>query len=173
MDEAIELELPDPAATRRLGRALAAVLAPGVTVALEGELGAGKTAVAKAAIAALGGLEEADVTSPTFVLAVEYDEGRVGVLHADAYRLEGPEAFWDLGYCPLEACGRAVLVEWADRVAAALPPDRLVLALAHTPAGARRARLEARGAGGAAWLGALGEALRAAGFPAGGAEAGR
>lgn len=137
------LDLPDPAATRALGQAVAGALAPGAVVALLGDLGAGKTALAKAAIARLSGLPEDDVVSPTFVLAVEYP-GRVDVLHVDAYRLGGAAGFEGLGYGPLEACGKAVLVEWAERVSGALPDDRLVIQLEHTGDG-RRATLRATG----------------------------
>lgn len=147
MSEPLVLELPDPAATRALGRALAGVLAPGAVVALLGDLGAGKTALAKATIAALGAVGEDDVVSPTFVLAVEYP-GRVETLHVDAYRLPDAAAFEALGYGPLSACGKAVLIEWAERVEGALPAERLEVHLEHVPGG-RRATLAARGPAGA------------------------
>lgn len=150
------LELPDPDATRRLGRALGRALRPGLVVALEGDLGAGKTALAKGAIAAAGGVDEDDVVSPTFIIAAEYP-GAPEVLHVDAYRLESPGAFVDLGFGALEEGPRAVLIEWADRIAAALPGDRLTVRLAHADPG-RRATLEAGGPASAAAL----EAVRAA-----------
>lgn len=137
------VDLPDPDATRRLGALLGQVLAPGLVVALEGDLGAGKTALAKAAVAAQGALEEDDVVSPTFIIAAEYP-GRVEVLHIDAYRLAGARALEDLGYGPLEAGEKAVLIEWAERVAGALPADHLAVRLAHADPG-RRAVLEATG----------------------------
>ncbi|MCO5166887.1 MAG: tRNA (adenosine(37)-N6)-threonylcarbamoyltransferase complex ATPase subunit type 1 TsaE [Planctomycetes bacterium] len=156
MTAAWTLDLPDAEATRRLGQALGRALRPGLVVALEGDLGAGKTALTKAAIAALGQVEEDDVVSPTFVIAAEYP-GTREVLHVDAYRLAGPGAFVDLGFGPLEACARAVIIEWADRVAAALPGDRLTVRLAHADPG-RRATLEASGPSSTAAL----EAVRAA-----------
>ena len=137
------LDLADADATRRLGAAVGAALEPGLVVALSGDLGAGKTALAKAATAAQGAVEEDDVSSPTFVLAVEYP-GRVPVLHIDAYRLDGAAAFETLGFGPLERLEQAVLLEWPERVPGALPDDRLEVALAHADPG-RRAALNATG----------------------------
>jgi tRNA threonylcarbamoyladenosine biosynthesis protein TsaE len=165
------VELPDPAATRRLGIALGSALEPGLVVALEGDLGAGKTALSKAAIAAQGAVSEDDVTSPTFVIAVEY-EGRVPVLHVDAYRLAGPPDLVALGWGDLAQGERAVLIEWAERVADALPADRLTVGLEHCtvpwPDGivdARRAIVLARGPRSAAALAKLRAAWDAGGAP--------
>lgn len=137
------IDLPDPDATRRLGASLGAALAPGLVVALEGDLGAGKTALSKAAIAAQGSVDEDDVVSPTFIIAAEYP-GRVEVMHIDAYRLDDGRALLDLGFGPLEGGERAVLIEWAERVADALPADRLTIRLDHAEGG-RRATLVAGG----------------------------
>lgn len=140
------LELEDADATRRLGALLGRALVPGLVVALEGDLGAGKTALSKAAIAAQGAVEEDDVVSPTFVIAIEYPgaPGKVEVLHIDAYRLDGGDALLDLGFGPLEATGKAALVEWSDRVASALPADRLSIRLLHVDPG-RQVTIEAGG----------------------------
>lgn len=136
MSGSVTIDLPDPEATRRLGACVGAALTPGLVVALEGDLGAGKTALSKAIVAAQGEVEEDDVVSPTFIIAAEYP-GRVEVLHIDAYRLDDGAALLDLGFGPLEASGRAVLVEWADRVSVALPDDRLTVRLAHADPGRR------------------------------------
>ena len=112
--------------TRRLGRLLGGVLQPGALVALIGDLGAGKTTLAKGAIALQGGADEDDVVSPTFVLAREYP-GRVDVLHLDAYRLGGAGELESIGYDLSRQATWAVLIEWADRVEAELPEDRLVV----------------------------------------------
>ena len=128
------LHLPDADATRALGRALGAQLQPGLIVALLGELGAGKTALAKAAIAQVASVDEDDVGSPTYVLAVEYT-GRVDVLHLDAYRLGSAEALEDLDFQLASQVEFAALVEWADRVEGALPEDRLTIELEHTETG--------------------------------------
>ena len=142
--------LPDPDATRALGRLLADQLVPGMVVALIGELGAGKTSLAKATIASLGSVAEDDVLSPTYVLVVEY-EGHVDVTHIDAYRLSGAAAFQDLG---LELSQCATLVEWADRVLEALPTDRLTVELEHVAEG-RKLTLTAGGPNSARALTAL------------------
>jgi tRNA threonylcarbamoyladenosine biosynthesis protein TsaE len=128
------VQLLDHEATRRVGAALGSLLEAGHVVALVGDLGAGKTTLVKAAIASLGGVEEDDVASPTYVLACEYP-GRVQVIHIDAYRLSGPHAFRDLDL-PLGP-ERAAFVEWADRVGDALPTDRLTLHLSHHEGGRR------------------------------------
>ena len=146
------MELPDPEATRALGRRLGAALTPGLVVALVGELGAGKTALSKAAIASQGEVEEDDVVSPTFVLAVEYG-GRTPVIHVDAYRLGGAAALEDLGL-DLHEDKRAALIEWADRVIDALPEDRLTVELEHEAPG-RRATITAGGPRSAAALALL------------------
>jgi tRNA threonylcarbamoyladenosine biosynthesis protein TsaE len=128
--------LPEAEATARLGRALAPRLAAGDLVALTGELGAGKSALARAVIgarlAALGRAE--DIPSPSYTLAQVYDLGEVDIWHADLYRLGAVEEIAELGL--EEAFEKAIcLVEWADRLGAALPPRRLDVALAFSPAG--------------------------------------
>ena len=143
MTDATTRTLPDLEATRTLGRRLGAALEPGLVVALLGDLGAGKTSLAKAAIASLGGVHEDDVVSPTFILVAEY-EGPPPVLHIDAYRLGSAGELDALGYEVDDPRERAVLIEWAERVEAALPADRLTIALEHTGEG-RRAELRASG----------------------------
>jgi tRNA threonylcarbamoyladenosine biosynthesis protein TsaE len=109
--------------TARLGAALAAALPSGTTVALVGTLGAGKTRLVQA-FAAASGVPPDEATSPTFVLVNEY-RGRTPIYHFDAYRVRDEDEFMELGpeeY--FESCG-VTFVEWADRVAASLPPDRL------------------------------------------------
>ena len=141
--EPFRLHLPDPAATRALGMALGGQLVPGLLVALLGELGAGKTALAKAAIATCGDVEEDDVVSPTYVIAIEYP-GTPDVLHLDAYRLGSGAALEDLGLELASQHERAVLLEWADRVVDALPDDRLTVELEHAETG-RDVRVTASG----------------------------
>ena len=116
----------DETTTRAIGAALAGVLDPGDVVGLNGDLGAGKTRLVQGAAAALG--VEDPVLSPTFMLVREYD-GDPPVHHVDAYRLSGPLELEDLGLEDVLAPDAVVFVEWADRVAAALPESWLELVL--------------------------------------------
>ncbi len=126
------IALPDAAATARAGRALAACVAAGDAIGLVGELGAGKTALVTAFVAALGVPEAA--TSPTFTLVNEYRGGRLPVWHADLYRLERARDLDELGLDELFERGGVVLVEWADRFPI-LPRDHLSVGLAHAEVG--------------------------------------
>ena len=141
MGDAIDLLLPDPAATARLATALAAQLQLGDVIALDGPLGAGKTTFVRALVAALDG-DPDKVASPTFTLLHCYD-ARLDVVHVDAYRLEGPGGLLGLGFDELAADGVGV-IEWADRVADALPPARTwALRFAHAGGDSRRVLLTA------------------------------
>lgn len=145
MAEGADLMLADAAATEALGRTLAARLAPGDTILLDGPIGAGKTALARAVIQAL--LAETDaveeVPSPTFTLVQSYDTARGEVLHADLYRLGGPAGLDDIGLT--DALGRAIcLIEWPDRLGALAPAEALTVSLRPGPtADSRHARLTA------------------------------
>ena len=154
------LTLATPAATEALGRALAPHLAAGDTVALTGDLGAGKTHLARAMIgarlAALGRTEE--IPSPSYTLVQTYDLGETELWHADLYRLGDPGEVAELGLD--EAFTRAIaIVEWADRLGAALPARHLAIALDFVPGAedARRARIAATGLGWDWLAAALGE----------------
>lgn len=143
------VDLPDPAATGRLGARIGAALRPGDVVALHGDLGAGKTALARAAIRAAQGAE-IDVPSPTFTLVQTYDApGRPAVWHVDLYRLGDAQEVEELGLDEARG-GAALLIEWPDRWGNGLPADRLDVHLDHDGPG-RRARLAA----GPAWAGRL------------------
>lgn len=113
----------DEQATDRLGAALARAVPGGYTIALYGTLGSGKTRLVQA-IAAACGVPRESVVSPTFVLCQQY-EGSVLIYHLDAYRLRDEDDFWDLGVEELFASSALVVIEWADRVAGCLPPQRL------------------------------------------------
>lgn len=105
--------LADDAATARLGAALADALRPGDLVVLEGDLGAGKTALARAIIRTLMGDERMDVPSPSFALVQPYEGQGISVLHADLYRLADASEVGELGL--FDNPRAIVLVEWAER----------------------------------------------------------
>jgi tRNA threonylcarbamoyladenosine biosynthesis protein TsaE len=111
--------------TRGVGRALGAVLATGDLVLLAGDLGAGKTQLAKGIADALGVTDP--VVSPTFTIAREY-AGRVRMLHVDVYRLDRAQELIDLG---LEEDGddAVTVIEWGDVAAVHLPHERLEVRL--------------------------------------------
>lgn len=126
----------DAADTLALGHAIGAALLPlpegGFLIALDGELGAGKTLLAGGVVHGLGVPAEVDVPSPTFTFARAY-RGQVRILHVDAYRVTGPADLEATGFLELVASpgGEAgvAVVEWASRIASALPSDRLEVSL--------------------------------------------
>ncbi|MFM7225559.1 MAG: tRNA (adenosine(37)-N6)-threonylcarbamoyltransferase complex ATPase subunit type 1 TsaE [Actinomycetota bacterium] len=120
----------DASETDALGVRIGALLAPGDLVVLAGDLGAGKTAIAKGIARGLG--VDEPVTSPTFAIVQEY-AGRVPVAHADVYRLGTLGELADLAFDEL-LDDHVVLVEWGDIVAGALPADRLEIRLELGPA---------------------------------------
>jgi tRNA threonylcarbamoyladenosine biosynthesis protein TsaE len=135
------VSLPDEAAAQAFGARLGRLLRPGDVVALQGDLGMGKTTLARAAIRAALRDPDAPVPSPTFTLVQTYEAPECAIWHVDLYRLSEPEDAWELGL--EEAFGSAAtLIEWPERLAAALPSDRLLIALTEQGRG-RAARLEA------------------------------
>lgn len=125
--ERLSLALADWSATERLAQSVAEALQGGEVIALQGDLGAGKTSFVRALTRALGCSRLA--TSPTFSLFARYRGGRLPVLHGDLYRLNTPEELEDLGWWEMleQTASGVVLVEWADRFPELLPPDRLVM----------------------------------------------
>jgi tRNA threonylcarbamoyladenosine biosynthesis protein TsaE len=133
------IELPDLAATEALAASVAALARPGDAILLEGALGAGKTAFARAFLRAASGDPALEVPSPTFTLVQSYDTPRGTVQHFDLWRLDGPGALAELGW--EDARDDIVLLEWPDRLAALRPADALTVALYPTGEGSRRAVL--------------------------------
>lgn len=129
----IRLDLADEDASRRLGDDIAAILGPGDALLLSGDLGMGKTTLARAIIRALAGDDALDVPSPTFTLVQPY-AGRVPVQHFDLYRISSPDELEELGFSEALAEGVA-LVEWPERAEAALPSDAVRVVLAEHGAG--------------------------------------
>ncbi len=137
-------ELADLAATERLGAELAMFVRAGDVVTLSGDLGAGKTSLARAVIRALApGAGDFEVPSPTFTLVQPYEFTRVTVNHFDFYRLGAEEEAVELGFD--DARDALVLAEWPDRVAGLLPTDRLEIELADATPGSRTAYLKGFG----------------------------
>jgi len=112
----------DAGQTHALGRRLGTLLRAGDVVVLDGELGTGKTVVAKGIAVALGVTEP--VVSPTFTVVREYD-APTPLVHVDVYRLDHLQELHDLGFDDLVGGEAVIVVEWGDRVSAALPSDRL------------------------------------------------
>ena len=122
-----------PEETIGLGRQIASDLAPPLIVLLVGDLGAGKTTLAKGLIAGLGVASEDDVTSPTFTLIHEYgpaEGGGLRVYHVDLYRIETPRELQTLGLEDLLAERAVVIVEWGEKLGPffrrALPEGRML-----------------------------------------------
>ena len=140
------MNLPDEAATARLGAAIAQSLRPGDAVCLSGPLGAGKSTLARALVRALTTPGE-DVPSPTFTLVQFYEGPRLKVAHFDLYRLSSPDEAYEIGLDEALDDGAAV-IEWPERLGGRLPPDRLdvEITLADDDADGRRVRLVPHGA---------------------------
>lgn len=144
------LEADDESATAAVGAALAATAPPaGVVVTLAGELGAGKTTLARSLLRALG--VTGTVRSPTYTLLEPYRVAGRELLHLDLYRIGGADELAALGYRELVLGDALVLVEWPERAAGALGPVDLALRLEYSGEG-RRLTLEAATARGEDWL---------------------
>jgi tRNA threonylcarbamoyladenosine biosynthesis protein TsaE len=137
---AMLLHLPDLEATEALGARIAAGLRPGDAVLLEGPLGAGKSALARALLRALLRDPALHVPSPTFTLVQAYEASIGPVAHFDLWRLDGPGAVLELGWD--EARDGVVLVEWPDRLGELRPAEALTVTLAHGEGDAREALIE-------------------------------
>ena len=117
---AFSMSLADETATAALGATLADRLRPGDVVGLYGELGSGKTTLARAILRAAAGDPDLIVPSPTFTLVEVYETERGTFWHFDLYRLEAPEQVYELGWEDALAEG-IVLIEWPQRLGALLP----------------------------------------------------
>lgn len=141
--------------TKALAAKLAGALEPGAVIALDGDLGAGKTQFTQGLAAALG-IADA-VTSPTFNLMVVYDGGRLPLYHFDLYRLEDPLELEDVGFYEYVEADGVACVEWATKFPDELPDDRLEVYLEVTGETERLMRARALGSQSAtalaAWVG--------------------
>jgi tRNA threonylcarbamoyladenosine biosynthesis protein TsaE len=140
--------LPSPEATEDFGRRLASLLRPGDVVALEGDLGAGKTTLARGILHGLG--HEGEVASPTFPIVVPYEEIEVPAWHVDLYRIESAAELEELALdeALLHA---ALLIEWPERLGDGLWPESLRLGLRRDGEGARALTAQVPTAWGTRW----------------------
>src|SRR6201996_9329902 len=164
----LAVALANETATAQLMADLALLVGPGDVITLTGDLGAGKTAAARAMIRYVAGDEALEVPSPTFTLVQGYELPAFPVLHADLYRVEDESELEEIGLSPLPG-GTLLLVEWPERAPSMLPRDRIDIALTHRPSEDATARtVDITGHGKAAAqvrrLRALREFLAASGY---------
>jgi tRNA threonylcarbamoyladenosine biosynthesis protein TsaE len=129
--------------TDRLGQAIGHALRGGETIALYGPLGAGKTALVRGIAQGLGASPSA-ISSPTFVVIHEYDQGRLPLAHVDLYRIRSPRELESTGLTEYFSGQTVTAIEWADKGLAALPQDRIDITLSHRGAFLSRAYSTAR-----------------------------
>jgi tRNA threonylcarbamoyladenosine biosynthesis protein TsaE len=130
--------------TDRLGQAIGRVLRGGESIALFGPLGAGKTTLVRGIAQGLGA-SPATVTSPTFVVIHEYDQGRLPLAHMDLYRIRSPHDLESTGLIEYFSGQTVTVIEWADKGLAALPQDRIEIILNHRALRSRTIQLRATG----------------------------
>src|SRR5580700_6319967 len=162
------LALANETATASLMADLALLIGAGDVITLSGDLGAGKTAAARALIRYLSSDDSVEVPSPTFTLAQTYDLPPFPLVHADLYRVNDRLELEEIGLSPVPE-GTVALIEWPARAPAALPRDRIDIALHHRAAlgsTARAAEITGYGKAAAqvARLKALRQFLSQAGF---------
>ena len=147
-----DINLPDAAATERLGAALAAGVAPGRVLHLKGDLGTGKTTLVRGLLHGLG--YPGRVASPTYPLVEPYELSSLHFYHFDFYRLRDPSEWLSSGFRDYFNPESVCVVEWPERAGPTLPPPDVEITLQHAGP-ARRASLRAASAAGEAWLSSL------------------
>lgn len=129
----IDIFLPNEADTLALGGRLAAILEPGIYLALHGDLGAGKTTLARGLLRGLG--YDGRVKSPTYTLVELYKTSRLDLYHFDFYRFEDPHELLDAGLEEAFNGANVCLVEWPEKARGFLPKADLDIALTHADNG--------------------------------------
>lgn len=148
----LDLSLPDEAATLALGRALAPGALPGRTLYLRGDLGAGKTTLARGLLRALGVSDR--IKSPTYSVVEPYMLSSLHLYHFDFYRVKDSAEWVSSGFREYFNAQSACIVEWPERAGASLPPPDLEVTLNFCGEG-RQAAVKAHSDAGAAWLSLL------------------
>jgi len=143
------IDLPDEAATLRLGGAFAPGARNGLVLHLRGELGSGKTTLVRGLIRALGSTER--VRSPTYTLLEHYTISRLNLYHFDFYRFHDPAEWLNSGFQEHFGPDALCVVEWPERAGTTLAPPDVAVALEMLGDG-RRARLRALTSAGESWL---------------------
>ena len=128
VDDVLTLDLPNLAATRALAARLAVVLQGGDVVALRGDLGAGKSELARLLIQARAG-SALEVPSPTFTIVQDYPLEDLTIRHIDLYRIADPDELVELGLADGPDADEAWLIEWPERAAGRLAGTMLEIAL--------------------------------------------
>ncbi len=126
----IQLTTTTEEETKSLGASLAPILKAGDIISLTGDLGAGKTRFVQGLAEGLGVSET--VTSPTFTIIKQYEDGRLPLYHFDVYRLAGPSDLHALGYEEYFFGDGVTVIEWGDKISRLLPPDHLVVEMHRT-----------------------------------------
>jgi tRNA threonylcarbamoyladenosine biosynthesis protein TsaE len=148
----IIVSLPDEAATLRLGERLAAGIGPGRVLHLRGDLGSGKTTLARGLLRALG--QSGRIKSPTYTLVELYPLSSLNLYHFDLYRFKDRTEWLNSGFREYFNADSACLVEWPERAGDLLSPPDVDLQLEFDGAG-RRARLASLTPAGSSWLSPL------------------
>ena len=109
--------------TEELGKSLAEKLRPGTVLAFTGDLGAGKTTLTRGIAEGFG--ITIPVTSPTYTIVNEYNQGHLPLIHFDMYRLSSPDELFEIGWEDYLRQNAIFVVEWSENIQAALPPDTI------------------------------------------------
>lgn len=127
MNQRVSLYLKDESQTEAIGQKIAQIIHPGLVIYLQGQLGAGKTALARSLIRALG--HQGKVKSPTYALVELYTISRLNLYHFDLYRFDNPEEWLDAGFAEYVKPDTICLIEWPEKGGALIPQPDLTISL--------------------------------------------